>query len=261
MKSNDRQIHDAILSLEKHGLILLRNCGTEGNFVLELANLMAAGPYPSVFGPAVAPVISMQSGHYSDFIYTANEILLHTDLPVYRNVPPVLVMHSIETADWGGESLALDGFLAAEQLRQADPSAFNLLCEIPIPFRGTGNEYVDFYLEAWHPIIRTGKLGQLVQLCFNNSRAPRIALKHKDRLGDWYKAFYRLAHQIQRESNPLTFKRLLTPGSAIVVDNHRVLHGRSQMRLDNGKRRVLNTIYFDWDGVRAKGRTLEKKLS
>ena len=63
-------------------------------------------------------------------------------------------MHSIETADWGGESLALDGFLAAEQLRQADPSAFNLLCEIPIPFRGTGNEYVDFYLEAWHPIIR-----------------------------------------------------------------------------------------------------------
>lgn len=50
MKSNDRQIHDAILSLEKHGLILLRNCGTEENFVLELANLMAAGPYPSVFG-------------------------------------------------------------------------------------------------------------------------------------------------------------------------------------------------------------------
>src|ERR1700687_5124830 len=60
---------------------------------------------------------------------------LHTDNPYRDPVPGFQALHALSSSPDGGDSLFSDGYALAEHLRSADPEAFALLTQTPVPFQ------------------------------------------------------------------------------------------------------------------------------
>ena len=66
------------------------------------------------------------------------------------------MIHCINQArDDGGENWFADGFKVALDLKEADPEAYEILCNVPMEFKDRGSYfYGTFYQRASHPVIR-----------------------------------------------------------------------------------------------------------
>ena len=60
---------------------------------------------------------------------------LHTDVPCFDWPPGVLMLHCLQPAESGGESVFVDGFHIAERLRAEHPEAFEVLSTVPVAFK------------------------------------------------------------------------------------------------------------------------------
>ena len=68
----------------------------------------------------------------------------------------IQLLHCIHQADTGGDSLLVDGFKAANDLRQADPESFDFLTKTPVEYYDFGHDdYVgNFFYTGRHRVIR-----------------------------------------------------------------------------------------------------------
>ncbi|HEX3752836.1 MAG TPA: TauD/TfdA family dioxygenase [Streptosporangiaceae bacterium] len=89
----------------------------------------------------------------------------HTDNPYRDPVPTVQLLHCHLSAAGGGDTLLVDGFAAAAQLRGEDPGSFAVLTRTPVPFgyRDRGTE-----LRACQPLIELSADGRIRGIRFNN---------------------------------------------------------------------------------------------
>ncbi|MEI6762008.1 MAG: TauD/TfdA family dioxygenase, partial [Betaproteobacteria bacterium] len=71
----------------------------------------------------------------TNLAYTAVALGVHSDNPYRHPSPGVQLLHCLEAEAPGGDTLLVDGFAAAELLRQQDPAAFELLRKVPMNFR------------------------------------------------------------------------------------------------------------------------------
>lgn len=98
--------------------------------------------------------------------YTALELKAHTDLPNREMPPGIQFLHCLQFEAEGGDSLFVDGFHAAETLRQTDPDAFALLSTVVVPFRFHDAEW-DLRWKA--PVIQLGHDGGLAEVRYHNA--------------------------------------------------------------------------------------------
>jgi gamma-butyrobetaine hydroxylase len=176
----------------------------------------------------------------------------HTDNPYRDPVPQLQLLHCLEAAAEGGESVVVDGFAAAERLRRSDPEAFHILTTTPVPFRYVEPGAVDLQHEA--PLIALDLHGQVRAVCYNSRSIAPLDLDPAAIPGfyDAYRRFGRLLHD-----PALTVGFRLQPGDLFIVDNRRVLHGR---RGFGAGRRHLQGAYADMDSLLSKLRILETTL-
>ncbi|XP_013778774.1 uncharacterized protein LOC106463300 [Limulus polyphemus] len=74
--------------------------------------------------------------------YTGIALSPHTDLAYRERSPGVQMLHCLHSSDpsivgqdkAGGQSFFIDGYVAAEWLRDNHPDHFILLCSTPVPF-------------------------------------------------------------------------------------------------------------------------------
>ncbi len=180
----------------------------------------------------------------SNLAYTRLGLQAHTDNPYRDPVPTLQVLYCLENSAEGGESCVVDGFRAAERLQEEDPPGFALLSQhcARFEYRETGG----VHLSARRPMIELTPDGELVGLRFNNrSAAPIIDVSYDD-MQAYYAAYRRLGEIIDDPSMAVTFK--LEPGESFIVDNTRVLHGRTSYSADAGSR-WLQGCYADKDGL------------
>lgn len=99
---------------------------------------------------------------YNDTAYTNVALPPHTDNTYFNDAAGLQVLHCVNHTGDGGNTVLVDGFGAAENLRKTDPNAYAYLCSTSIPA-----EYID---EGRHhknvaPILRLNPLnGQLQQI-------------------------------------------------------------------------------------------------
>lgn len=67
------------------------------------------------------------------------------DLLYYESPPGVQMLHAIDNSTLGGENIFCDSFLAAEHVRQVDPTAYSALTKIPITFHYDNNNEYYYY--------------------------------------------------------------------------------------------------------------------
>lgn len=70
---------------------------------------------------------------HSDSAYTSEALPGHNDNTYFNDAAGLQILHCISHAGSGGDSLLIDGFRAAEDLRKKDPNAYAYLCETNIP--------------------------------------------------------------------------------------------------------------------------------
>src|SRR5579872_2424729 len=183
--------------------------------------------------------------------FTALALGNHTDNPYRDPVPQLQLLHCLEAAEDGGESIVVDGFAVAGRLRREAPEAFDLLTRTKVPFRYVEPGSVDLRHAA--PLIELEAGGELRTIRYNSRSIGPIDLD-ADAVPAFYAAHRRFGRMLHEPAMTVGFT--LRPGDLFIVDNRRVLHGR---RGFGGGRRHLQGTYADADSLMSKLRVLERE--
>jgi len=187
-----------------------------------------------------------------DLAYTPVALTAHTDQPYRRPVPGVQFLHTIANDAPGGSSTVVDGLAAVQALAAADPEAFEVLSTLPIEFRYDIETDVKI---AHAPLIELSPDGLLRQLRYS----PRLDFAPATDpavLDIYYRGRRWLAERLNNKSQQLDV--YMEAGDVLVVDNHRVLHGRMSFDPTRGHRH-LQGCYIDHDGPETRWRLARRR--
>ncbi|MBS0613707.1 MAG: trimethyllysine dioxygenase [Proteobacteria bacterium] len=183
---------------------------------------------------------------FKDTAYTPVAIGPHTDGTYSLDSPGFQMFHCLQFDGEGGESTLVDGFRVAEEIRRTDPISFEVLTQVKVPAQYLGD---GVHLRAAHPIIALDHNGDYRQVAYNNyDRAPfRLPTP---RMNAFYKALKSWDGLVNDPAYEICFR--LAPGTALLFDNWRTLHGRRAYR---GFRRLCGA-YLNKEDFESKLRVL-----
>lgn len=166
-----------------------------------------------------------------DTAYLNVAIKPHTDGTYFRDPPGLQVLNCVSQAEQGGETLLVDGEMVVRVLREESPSTLDFFARTRIPWFSYD---ADIRLSQLEPVVRLEPNGRLDHIRFNEYDRGDLCP------GEWYDDVFlphwkTLVHVVNRES--LIVRIRLRPGDAVVVNNHRVLHGRTAF--DGGVREMI----------------------
>lgn len=150
----------------------------------------------------------------------------------------------------GGQSLYVDGFNCAAQLKKKDPKAYHTLSTSLISSHSSGDKSTiikpatPFHILNHHPVTR-----RLHQIRWNNDDRDVLTTSTGGGAGSFVEEFYRSLRAwmgiVKDKRNEMWVK--LVPGQVVVVDNWRVFHGRASF---TGLRRMCGGYIGrdDWKG-------------
>lgn len=157
----------------------------------------------------------------------------------------------------GGESLLVDGFLAAAVLKDVDPEAYDTLSRVKIRTHSAGDEstMIRPLYDGGYPILQHDEAtGQLVLVRYNNDDRSVLRID-ADQVDPFYSALRKWNEILTNPEGEYWVQ--LKPGSAMIFDNHRVLHGRSAFV---GNRRLCGA-YINHDDYRSRLSVLSSQFS
>ncbi|XP_058482485.1 trimethyllysine dioxygenase, mitochondrial [Solea solea] len=187
-----------------------------------------------------------------DTAYSQLALDRHTDTSYFHEPCGIQVFHCLKHEGTGGRTLLVDGFYAAEKLRQQSPENFELLTHVPIR-----HEYIEKseehhnHMESAGPVLNIYPWNkELYLIRYNNYDRSVINTVPHDIVKKWYVAHRELTTELRRPENELWVK--LTPGKVIFIDNWRVMHGRESF---SGVRQLCG-CYLTRDDVLSTARRL-----
>ncbi|THC95370.1 hypothetical protein EYZ11_005138 [Aspergillus tanneri] len=190
---------------------------------------------------------------FKDTAYTTELLGAHTDNTYFTDPARLQLFHLLSHTDGdGGASLLVDGFRAAEFLRDENNNHCEYLASIPQPFHASGNEDTCIQPVTQAPVFSIHpEFQQLYQIRWNNyDRAPKKDWNLVQQT-QWHAAARHFNDIIQRPE--MQYWTQLEPGTALIFDNWRMLHGRSAF---TGKRRMCGG-YINNDDFVSKYRLLK----
>jgi DUF971 family protein len=215
--------------------------------VLEVASLL--GELRNTSWGLVFDVISMEDAN--SIAYTNLPLVVHTDEGYRDPAPTVQLQHFLRADASGGESTLVDGFAVAEALRERAPEQFALLANTILHFH-----FADATAEhrAAAPTISLNPDGSIRAIRYSNHSVEPFLLPPEimEPFYDAYLAFGRL-----RESAEFRFDIAMGAGDLYIVDNHRVMHGRTGF--SSGGARHLQSCYIERDELVSRLTVLQRE--
>jgi gamma-butyrobetaine dioxygenase len=182
--------------------------------------------------------------------YTALALTCHTDNPYRDPMPSLQLVHCLSSSDIGGDSTVVDGFNVAGAMRDREPDKFKLLTTMPIRFRFSDTETE---LEAEVTLIDLNPRGEVTAVRCNSPTALPFDFD-SDLIEPYYDAYRTFGLMLESPEFQIRFK--LAPGDLYIVDNARVMHGRTGF-FGEGDRH-LQGCYADRDGLYSRLRVLNR---
>ncbi len=175
--------------------------------------------------------------------FGAGDLPIHTDNPYRDPVPSLQFLHCVTPAASGGGSVIVDGEGVCRDLKDKQPEVFELLTSTPVRFR---YETQGVAFEAVSPLIECRTNGELaIRYNDRSMLGPMTA----DASG-FYRAFAALTDALFSTNRRVLFD--LAAGDLYVVDNHRMLHGRSGFSTTSP--RFLEGCYGERDWAESRAR-------
>ena len=245
-----KEMHDLLISFYKYGFVIIKNIPTNDNFIVKFAN-------------SIGSVRRTNFGEYfdvkskpdpNDLAYTSLGLAPHTDNPYRNPVPCIQLLHCIESKVTGGLSTLVDGYTVTEDLKNQNPDFYKILSEVKVRFKFIDKEVV---LEDWSELIKLNDDKTFKQVRFS-PRLDYVPILEKDKLDLYYKARKKLSEMYNSDKYRIEFK--LAPKDLMMMDNYRLLHGRTSYETKEGNR-FLQGCYIDYDSTEGKLRHLKRKFN
>ena len=244
-----KEMYELLVSFYKYGFVIIKNVPTENNFIVKFANSIGSVRRTN-FGEHFNVMSKLNP---NDLAYTTLHLSPHTDNPYRNPVPCIQLLHCIENEVSGGLSTLVDGYTVTENLKLENPEYYKILSEVKVRFKFIDNSVV---LEDWSELIHLDENKEFKQIRFS-PRLDYVPMLEKNKLDLYYKARKRLSDLYNSEKNMIEFK--LAPKDLMMMDNYRILHGRTKFDPSEGKR-FLQGCYIDFDSTEGKLRHLKRKF-
>ena len=247
---DDAKLLQLLQRVRDHGIFFLRGAPAEAG-VVEALSRRFGFPQESNFGRVLDLVFNPAERSIGNDIKSLKP---HTDEPYRASPPGILLFHCIANDQTGGgSSTFVDGFEIAERLRAHDPDGFYALCNNSSSFRRYFTDDVDLIAEF--PIISLDEFSQLCGVRINDRVAAPPLIP-----ADQVKVYYRGLHYLlqQSEDPELIMHLTLKPGDIAIFDNHRVLHGRTDLTVDG--QRWLQWVQIERGDFHSSLRILADRL-
>ena len=254
-----RNDDNARLELFEHmldqGAILLRGAPTTENAVLSIANWFGHVPanlysddpaQPQIGNVRVDPSVSVATN-------MCHFLGPHTDTCWRQTLSGLVLLHCLESHPNGGRSIVVDGFAVAEQLRNENPEAFSLLANVPLEFGSKVDDRDDWRVMG--RVLSVSGDGTLEGIRYNGNSIGQLELP-ADLIESTYAALEAFESILYDQS--MWWQPMLQAGDVLLVDNHRVLHGREAFDPKAGKRH-LQTCAVDRDDFHNTYRRLARQ--
>lgn len=253
--ANEAVFHGWLADLLRFGLVRLKNCPLDEDFVVDLVSRMGA-IRDTNFGLAWDVRADVDLAGSSDTNSTANTNLRlgpHTDLPTRETPPGFQFLHCIRNETTGGNSTMADGAAVVAALEAEHPEHYEALTTLHWVFanRGPGIDH------RWSgPFIDLGVDGSPLTLrAFYPVRGfPDMAPADMPRAYAAMRCFSQMA-----ASERFQLSSPFEPGDLVGFDNRRILHGRDAF--ESGGHRHLRGTYIDHDEVRSAMRVANRATS
>ena len=246
----EKIMYESLLDFYKYGFVIFENVPTKDNFIVNFANSIG-----SIRRTNFGEFFNVKSKpNPNDLAYTSLPLAPHTDNPYRKPVPCIQLLHCIENEVGGGLSTLVDGLAVTEELKKEYPSLFQILTEIKVRFQFVDDNVV---LEDWAEMIQLDENKRLKQVRFS-PRLDFVPLMDKEKLELYYAARNKISEMYNSEKFRIEFK--LKPGDLLMMDNYRLLHGRTEYNANEGNR-FLQGCYIDYDSTEGKLKHLKRKFN
>ena len=244
------EMYKALINFYQYGFVIFKNVPTKNNFIINFANSIG-----SVRRTNFGEFFDVKSKpNPNDLAYTSLPLAPHTDNPYRNPVPCVQILHSINNEVSGGLSTLVDGFTVTEQLKKDFPDYYKILTEIKVRFQFIDQKVI---LEDWAEMIQLDEKGEFKQVRFS-PRLDFVPLMEKEILDLYYSARKKISELYNSENYRIEFK--LQTGDLLMMDNHRLLHGRTAYNTNEGNR-FLQGCYIDYDSTEGRLKHLKRKFN
>ena len=248
--SEKREMYKALINFYKYGFVIFNNVPTQNNYIINFANSIG-----SIRRTNFGEFFNVKSKpNPNDLAYTSLALTPHTDNPYRKPVPCIQMLHCIENKVSGGLSTLVDGFTVTEKLKKDFPNYYKILTEVKVRFQFIDQTVV---LEDWSEIIKLNEKGKFKQVRFS-PRLDFVPGMEIDKLELYYTAREKISELYNSENYKLQFK--LEPGDLLMMDNYRLLHGRTSYNASEGER-FLQGCYIDYDSTEGKLNHLRRKFN
>ena len=232
-----------------YGFAVIRGVPTVSGTIIEVAELFGfvrETNYGRIF--EVRTVVDP-----NNVAYTALPLSAHTDNPYRDPVPTLQLLQCLSSSDIGGDTTLVDGFCVADALRDREPDKFKFLTTIPVRFRFSDK---DTELEAEVTLINLSPRGEVAAVRLNGPTALPFDID-SDLMEQYYDAYRTFGLMLESPEFQIRFK--LDPGDLYIVDNIRVMHGRTEFSREGN--RHLQGCYADLDGLYSRLAVLNRQHS
>ena len=242
-------MYHTLQNFYKYGFVIFKKVPTKDNYILKFAK--SIGTVRSTnFGKSFK-VKSINKP--IDLAYTSIGLTPHTDNPYRKPIPCIQLLHCLENKVKGGLSTLVDGFAVADYLKKNYLDIFEILTKIKVRFRFVGKNII---LENWGELIELDHNKKIKQVRYS-TRLDYVPALKKSELKKFYKARQLIAKLYMSSKFEIRFK--LEKGDLLMMDNYRLLHGRTSFNANEGKR-YLKGCYIDHDSTEGKLRHLQRKF-
>lgn len=242
--TSDDALGQWLRSIDRFGFGLISGTPSDIGAAEELVNRIGY-VRRTIFGDVWT--LSSAEVDHADSAYSTTYLEPHTDGTYSHDGPGMQLFSCVERTGTGGDSVLVDGFAAAEDLRTTEPDKFEWLTTVDVPAHYIEN---GVELRASRPTIRLSSSGAVEQISFNNyDRSP--FLLPGDRYQQWFEAYRALHDLITDETRWWTHR--LEPGDTLLFDNWRCLHGR----LAYTGRRKFHGCYLNHEDLESRLRVID----
>ena len=236
--------------LRDHGIVQIADMGPDPARTEALAALV--GPihettvYGRIYDVRAEPVAKLGAK-------TGMAQAVHIDDAFAYSQPGIDIFHCLVNTVVGGMSTYVDGFAIAEAIRTDEPQAFKLLTTVPISHIRRHPGEIDMRNRG--PLISLDEFGELSGISyFDRTLAPLDCAPHLiEPMYDAIRSFNR------RMVDPAFVAEVRVPaGNGMLIDNHRVMHGRTAF--DPSAGRHIRLCHVPRDEFHGRLRELSRHL-
>lgn len=211
----------ALVSLLRNGVAIIN--GVDLAKTEEMVRAHFGAPRETIYG-TMWDTAPKDESDVNDTAYTKDALLPHTDCTYYRDMPGLQVFHCCaQDASAGkGFTTLTDGMRLVEDLKHDHPQTFEFFSTTTLRFHCLEE---GASLSAWRKIISLDSTGKLEQLAYNPYDFAPFTYLSNAKLCDFYSHHAILSSAVASGNYTQSVK--LSVGDMIVVNNHRVMHGRT----------------------------------